>query len=53
MKTLYDQLTSKINGEISLDEKTLLQYSHDASIYELVPSAVIHPKNTKDVERIV
>lgn len=53
MKTIYDQLTSKIKGEISLDEITLLHYSHDASIYELVPTAVIHPKNAKDVEEIV
>jgi FAD/FMN-containing dehydrogenase len=41
------------SGEVAADEETRQLYSHDASLFELVPEVVIHPKDAEDVKRIV
>lgn len=40
-------------GEIDESLETRNFYSHDASLFELVPEVVVHPKNTQDVQKIV
>lgn len=40
-------------GDLDDTAETLAIYSHDASMFELVPKLVIKPKNTKDVETAV
>jgi FAD/FMN-containing dehydrogenase len=45
--------TNGFSGETANDPVTLDFYSHDASMFELVPELVVSPKNTKDVETLV
>lgn len=40
-------------GEAAVDEETLQQYSHDASLFELKPQMVVFPKNAQDLQRLV
>lgn len=53
MEELYTQLKTLLKGEVIRDPKRREEYSHDASIYELVPEAVIAPKDAMDVQKIV
>lgn len=47
------ELKNLIKGEIADDEATLVKYSHDASLFEIKPRAVIFPKDSEDVKNIV
>ncbi len=40
-------------GSIDTTDSTREQFSHDASLFELVPQAVVAPKNTSDVRKLV
>lgn len=40
-------------GDVDVDEATRQAFSHDASLFELVPQAVVAPKNQKDLEKLV
>ncbi len=40
-------------GEIDLSEATRLAYSHDASLFELMPQLVVFPKDAGDLRRLV
>ncbi len=40
-------------GEAAVDEPTLQNYAHDASLFELVPRMVTFPKNEEDLKRLV
>lgn len=53
MHELVGQLRSIIKGEVIVDDDRLIDYSHDASIYELTPQAVIAPKNANDIKNVV
>jgi FAD/FMN-containing dehydrogenase len=48
-----EDLKKIIAGEVSEDEAVLKEASHDASIFELTPQAVIFPKNVHDVQAVV
>lgn len=50
---LLDALKKCIEGDVVTDETTLLEYSHDASLFEVMPQVVVFPKNDKDVEALV
>lgn len=53
MEPLLHQLRAIFKGNISTDQGTREALSHDASIYELVPEAVLTPKDTTDIEKLV
>lgn len=53
METLLKELKSIFSGEIKTDAATRDEFSHDASIYELVPDAVLAPKTAKDIKNLV
>jgi FAD/FMN-containing dehydrogenase len=53
MQPLLDELKEIFKGEIKTDEKTRDEYSHDASIYELVPEAVLSPTDADDLKYLV
>lgn len=54
MDSFYESLKQKgFEGEIDDSEPTRQFYSHDASLFELVPQAVVFPKSAADVERLV
>ncbi|OGG40736.1 hypothetical protein A2116_00360 [Candidatus Jorgensenbacteria bacterium GWA1_49_17] len=42
-----------IKGEVLFDEETLRKYSQDASLFEVKPEAVVFPRNTEDLKKLV
>lgn len=53
-----DQITANdlkkaIKGEVMTDQETLTMYSHDASIFEVMPSCVVSPIDQTDIENVV
>lgn len=47
------QISNLIEGDLYTDEQTLSEYSHDTSLFEVVPSAVVAPKNEEDIKKLV
>lgn len=52
-QNLLNELKQSVKGEISQDEQTLKDFSHDASIFEVKPSLVVFPKDVEDIKNIV
>jgi FAD/FMN-containing dehydrogenase len=51
---LSDQIKSAgFEGEIDTSNETRDFYSHDASMFELVPEIVVFPKHSEDIKRLV
>lgn len=48
-----DALRARMKGEVRSDDVHRVLYATDASIYELVPAAVLMPKNAQDLSHIV
>ncbi|RYF29343.1 MAG: FAD-binding oxidoreductase [Chloroflexi bacterium] len=53
MHTIISSLRTIFEGEINTTEQTRKKYSHDASIYEMVPEAVLFPKDAMDIKKLV
>lgn len=53
LKELFSSLQNQIQGDVVYDEETLKKYSHDTSVFEIKPLAVIYPKNSLDIAHIV
>ncbi len=52
-KLLAKKIKRKIKGDVLTDKVTRLLYSTDASIYRIIPQAVVFPKNPEDVLEII
>ena len=52
-KNLFEELKKEVIGEVYEDEQTLQKFSHDASIFEVNPRAVVFPKNTGDIKNLI
>lgn len=52
-KELITALQNQIQGEVVYDAETLTTYSHDTSIFEIRPLAVVYPKSSLDISLIV
>lgn len=50
---LIAKLKKLIKGEVLTDEKTLAEYSHDASLFEIKPQVVVNPKDVADLQALV
>lgn len=50
---MLEELAGKIKGDVESDDTTLELYSHDTSMFEVRPTAVVFPKDTDDVKAIV
>lgn len=50
---MFEELASKIKGDVEWDDATRELYSHDTSMFEIIPEAVVFPKDTEDVKKIV
>jgi len=48
-----DDLKKVIRGDVDVSTAARRAYSHDASIFEVTPSAIIYPKNTIDLKKLV
>ncbi len=53
MDELIKELSRKLSGNVRRDKRTLEKYSHDTSLFEIVPQAVVYPRNAHDIERLV
>lgn len=50
---LSEELKKVIKGDVDISEATREFYSHDASLFELKPQAVVFPKDAEDVKALV
>lgn len=50
---LLEELKQNLKGDIATDDTTLSTYSHDASLFEVKPQAVVFPKDEDDVKNLV
>ncbi|MDQ5930990.1 MAG: hypothetical protein QG674_156, partial [Patescibacteria group bacterium] len=48
-----EKLKKDFKGEVEFDSATLDKYSHDASLFEVVPEVVVFPKDSSDVQALV
>ncbi len=53
LDTIKDLRLSGFKGEIDATASTRDQYSHDASMFELMPEMVVRPKGSKDVQSLI
>lgn len=53
MNALSEDLKKIIKGDVLDDSATLKKYSHDASLFEVIPQVVVYPKDTEDVSAII
>jgi FAD/FMN-containing dehydrogenase len=53
MSTLHEDLKELVRGEVDSSDETKAKYSHDASMFELVPEVVVAPRDSEDVQKIV
>lgn len=50
---LLSELKKVFKGDIDVTETTLQTFSRDASLFEVKPTVVLFPKNSKDVQNVV
>ncbi|MFA6898097.1 MAG: FAD-binding oxidoreductase, partial [Candidatus Paceibacterota bacterium] len=48
-----DELKALIKGEVETSDSEIEMASHDASIFEVRPQAVVYPKDVEDVKKLV
>lgn len=53
MNSTFDSLKPLFKGDIDISEETLQKYSHDASLFEIKPKAVLFPKDSQDIKNLV
>jgi FAD/FMN-containing dehydrogenase len=53
MESFLKELKEIFKGEIETDIPTREKYSHDASMFEIVPQAVVAPKDSKDIQSLI
>ncbi len=46
-------LSSQLEGDLYTDFSMRLMYATDASVYREIPMAVIRPKNTEDIKKVI
>lgn len=50
---LIDDLTKIIKGDVDNTQEVVQLFSHDASMFELVPEVVVSPKDSQDIQELV
>jgi FAD/FMN-containing dehydrogenase len=53
MSIWVDDIRELITGDVDDEVLTRKIFSHDASMFEMVPEAVVAPKNVNDIEKLV
>lgn len=51
--SLQETLQAIVRGDVATDDASLEAASHDASLFELRPTAVVAPKDTEDIQALV
>jgi len=52
-KTDIEDLQRQLSGDVEVSAEVREQYSHDTSLFEVVPEAVVFPKDVADVKKLV
>ncbi len=52
-KGVVNKLQSLLQGQVLSDETTLTRFSHDYSIYEIRPLAVVQPYDVEDLQKVI
>lgn len=50
---LSEELRQTVKGDVFDDSPTLQKFSHDASIFEVVPQVVVAPRDSEDIKSLV
>lgn len=50
---MKDEIVKFFEGDVDDSLATLEKYSHDASIFTVMPKIVVFPKHTRDIEKLV
>lgn len=50
---MLDNLKKQIQGDLEYSEEVLQKYSHDTSLFEITPLAVVYPKNSLDIAHCI
>ena len=53
MEDLFHNLQRVFRGSILTNPQDRIEHSHDASVYEIIPQAVLVPKDSKDIQQLV
>ncbi len=53
MNNALDQLSKELSGELHIDSLHKHIYATDASVYRMLPLAVVYPRDTLDIIRLV
>lgn len=53
MQEIMGELRKVFKGEVKHDDQSKIDYSHDASIYELTPELILFPHDTRDISHLV
>lgn len=53
MEPLLNNLRLVFKGSILTHRHDRIEHSHDASIYEIIPEAVLEPRDSKDIQQLV
>lgn len=53
MEPLFNNLRRVFKGSILTHLEDRLEHSHDASMYEIVPQAVLEPRDSEDIKQLV
>ena len=51
--TLKEEIQKIIKGDADDSDKTLNEYSTDASLFRVMPSLVVFPKSVEDIKKLV
>ncbi len=52
-KEYIEEIKKIIDGDISAEEKVISEYSRDTSLFKVPPLAVVFPKNTEDIKKLI
>ena len=52
-KSIKRELKTKTKGDIAIDDISRNFYSTDASVYRIMPSCVVYPKNKEEVKKVI
>ena len=50
---MFDELKAVIQGDVTGDPAQLEKYSHDASLFDVKPEAVVLPKDSDDLKEVL
>lgn len=50
---IKEEIKNLIEGDVDDSDKARQKYSHDYSVFEVVPEIIVYPKNVSDIKKLV